>query len=131
MATPITLRAGKICLAAVLNDTVAARDFLQRLPLSVCGNRRDSAYGCGVAIGRFDPLETQFGWQAGDLCLDSGWLSIRLAGCHPSEAQRSTMVIGRFDRASFPLLEKLPDQVRFTICVTEMQSEAGKERNAS
>jgi hypothetical protein len=132
MAVPIALEADGICLSAVLNDTAAAQDLLRRLPLSVCGRRLNGAYRCGVAIGRFDPLETQFGWRAGDVCLDSGWLSLQLAGRKPSEVHGSTMVVGCLDRESLPLLGTLPDQARFAIRALQTENNTSEqERNAS
>jgi hypothetical protein len=128
-AVPIVLEAQGARIFAVLNRTVAAQDFLQRLPLSACGCRRDGAYRCSVAIGRFDPLETQRGWQAGDVCLDGGQLSLRQDACPAQEAPGSTMVIGRIDRVSLPLLERLSDQVRFSFRVAQTLTET--ERNAS
>lgn len=57
MENGILLRNENAGISAVLRNTVAARDFARRLPLTVLGTRSADSYFFPVAIGCFDPEE--------------------------------------------------------------------------
>ena len=118
MPTPIELCAGGTAIPAVLNDTVAARDFKRRLPVSVSVRRSAGDSCCPAASGIFDPAETQSGWEAGDISLTGGWLELWLGGEGPAPC-RSLMVIAHIDEAALPLVRRLPDPARLTIRLAE------------
>lgn len=72
MSERILLKADGKEIPAVLNDTVAARDFKKRLPFTVSGYKSDVDFCCIAASGIFDPSETQFDWENGDISLAGG-----------------------------------------------------------
>lgn len=95
MEEKILLKAQTIRISAILNGTVAARDFAERLPLTVSGTRSLDAYCFPAAIGCFDPEETQIGWKNGDISLSGGWLRIFFDDEETSGHSAGVMVIGR------------------------------------
>lgn len=113
--TLIFLEFGTVRVPAVLTDTVAARDFRRRLPLTVSGTRVGGGYSFPAAIGCFDPEETQTGWQNGDLSVSGGWLRVLLDGRESSPGFPGTMVVARIAEADLTLLNPLPRTVRLRI----------------
>jgi len=76
MAEKIILKAGEETITADLTDTVAAHDFLKRLPFTACCSRGNYSYSCSVPIGIFDPYEKQCGWRNGDISVTGGFMDI-------------------------------------------------------
>lgn len=115
MSTPIVLRAGDTSIPAMLNDTVAARDFRKRLPFQVSGYRSAVDYCCSTACGMYDPTETQTGWKNGDISLAGGWFAVLFDGEEQSSSYRNMMIIAHIDESDLPLVKGLPENVRFTV----------------
>lgn len=115
MPTPIVLKAAGVEIPAVLNDTVAARDFAKRLPFTVSGFRSPVDYCCSAACGRFDPAETQTGWKNGDISLAGGWFAVLFGGEEQSGAYHGMMVIAHIDEEHLDAVRALPEEVRFTV----------------
>ena len=74
------LKTETVSIPAVLNDSVAAKDFQRGLPVTVSGSRGKYDYHFKTAIGCFDPEQTQIGWQDGDISLSGGWLRVFFSG---------------------------------------------------
>ena len=115
MPTKIILKANGIEIPAILNDTVAAKEFRKRLPFSVSGNRSAVDYCCRTACGIFDPAETQSGWTNGDISLAGGWFAVLFDGEETSQAYHGMMIIAHIDNAHLPLVKGLSDSVKFTV----------------
>lgn len=111
----ITISDGSTILRATLNDTVAAKDFEKRLPISCSGYDSGIDYCCNVANGRFDPLEMQTGWRNGDISLGGGWFAILYGGEEQSGAYKDMMIIGRVNDEDLPKIEKMPKNVNLMI----------------
>jgi len=111
----ILLSAGGVRVPAVLNDTVAARDFKRRLPLAVSGTRSGGGYRFPAAVGCFDPEETQIGWKNGDIAISGGWLRVFFDGEEASENSAGIMVIAHIGEEALDFIKKLPDNVRLKI----------------
>ena len=107
----ICLTDGNIILYATINDTVAAKDFLDRLPCNFSGCDSGIDYCCTAAKGRYDPTETQIGWKNGDLCLCDGWFAILYGGEEMSERFGNVMVIGELEEQSLVDVRDLPQRV--------------------
>ena len=121
MATSIVLKADDRTIPAQLNETLAAHEFIKRLPFKVSGFRSAVDYCCKAACGRFDPLETQSGWKNGDISLAGGWFAVLFDGEEESKNYHGMMVIGHIEEESLDLVKALPAQVKFTV---ELANEA-------
>ena len=78
---------------ALLNDTVAARDFARRLPCTLVAVPVDDGYEAVTAKGCYDPMESVDHFASGDLV----WSGGRLLFCARERAVRrpgGIMVIG-------------------------------------
>lgn len=111
----ITITSGDTVLRAVLNDTVAAEDFFQRLPLAVSGYDSGIDYCCTAASGIFDPTEMQTGWKNGDISLGGGWFALLYSGQEQSAAYRNMMIIGHILDEDLNLITTLPEKATFTV----------------
>lgn len=115
MAAKIILKANHTVIPAILNDTVAAKDFKKRLPLTISGHRSEFDYCCTAASGLFDPLETQSGWKNGDISLAGGWFAVLFDGEEHSSECRGMMVIAHINEENLDLVRNLPSSVHFTV----------------
>ncbi len=113
--TRIELKANHVVIPAILNDTVAAQEFIKRLPFSVSGYRSGVDYCCAAARGIFDPTETQSGWQNGDISLAAGWLKIFFEGEETSYNHHGMMIIAHIEGEHLQLVRDLPDTVKFVV----------------
>lgn len=78
---------------ALLNDTVAARDFARRLPCTLVAVPVEDGYEAVTAKGCYDPMESVDHFASGDLV----WSGGRLLFCARERAVRrpgGIMVIG-------------------------------------
>ena len=115
MENKIILKTETLSIPVSLNDTVAARDFMRRLPLTVSGVRGEDDYHFSVAIGRFNPEETQSGWKNGDISIAGGWLRIFFGGEKGSGNHRRTMVIAHIDEKNINLIRELSENIRLRV----------------
>ena len=111
----IRITDGKTILRAMLNDTVAAKDFEKRLPLTVSGYDSGIDYCCMVASGLFNPMETQAGWKNGDISLGGGWFALLYSGEEQSEAYKNMMIIGHILDEDIELVKDMPERVNLTV----------------
>jgi hypothetical protein len=115
MPTPIILKANDIIIPAMLNDTVAAKEFKKRLPFKVSGYRSAVDYCCTATCGVFDPAETQSGWKNGDISLAGGWFAVLFDGEEASQNNHGMMIIAHIEEENLALVKKLPETVRFMV----------------
>ncbi len=115
----ITITDGNTTLRAILNDTVAARDFAKRLPVTVTGCDSGVDYCCSAANGRYDPMETQTGWKNGDLCLCGGWFALLYGGQEQSSNCRNMMIIGHLEDGDLEKVKEMPEKVTLRISMAE------------
>lgn len=115
MPTDILIKAGSKVIPAVLNDTLAAREFQKRLPFKVSGTRYEHDYCCPAACCVFDPTETQSGWKNGDISLAGGWFAVLFDGEEVSQDYRGMMVIAHIREEDLHLIRELPDSVQFVV----------------
>ena len=119
MKNRILLKFQNMSIPAILNDTVAARDFTRRLPLTVSGTRSADNYRFPAAIGCFDPEETQIGWRNGDISIAGGWLRVFFDGEETSGDSAGIMVIAQIRQMDLSRIKKLPNHTRLTIGAPE------------
>ena len=110
---------GPLAIRAVLNETIAAKDFQKRLPVRYCGYDSGIDYCCTAAIGVFDPLETQIGWHNGDISLGGGWFALLYGGEESSEAYRNMMIIGHIVKDDLQKVQTMPERVTLAITAAE------------
>jgi|GEM_PF-524118 len=128
----ILLRSEKLCVPAILNDTVAARDFKRRLPITVSGTRSANNYSFPAAIGCFDPEETRIGWKNGDISISRGWIRVFFDGEEKSGDAEGVMVIARIDEKDLELIKKLPNSARLRIeAADETEKSKEEQKNGS
>ena len=117
--TNITIKDGSICIRAVLNETVAAKDFQKRLPFKCCGYDSGIDYCCTAASGLFDPLEMQTGWKNGDISLGGGWLALLYGGEDQSAMVHNMMIIGHIEADDLQKMKAMAKRVNLTITAKE------------
>ncbi len=80
-----------------LKDSLAAREFAKRLPLTVTCKKNEAEYYSSSANGIFDPSDIQLGFKAGDLMQWGGWFSIAYKDVDDKNKEQRTMVIGHVE----------------------------------
>ncbi|MDD3219625.1 MAG: cyclophilin-like fold protein [Lachnospiraceae bacterium] len=113
--TNIKITSGDIVIPAVLNDTVAANDFVGRLPFKVTGNDSGIDYCCVAKEGKSNPIERQNGWKNGDINLAGGWFALLYGGEEESETYTDMMIIGHIQKEHLATLKKLPNTATFLV----------------
>lgn len=111
MKNKVVLKTENVIINASLNDTVAARDFMRRLPITVSGVRGKVDYHFSTAIGCFDPEETQSGWKDGDISIAGGWLRVFFDGEKTSDNYKGTMVIAHIDDSDIEFVRGFPESI--------------------
>ncbi len=79
----------------VLNETIAAKDFIKRLPFTATCRKNETEYYCSSANGVFEPLDLQLGYHAGDIIQWDGWFFVAYQDADEESAKQHHMVIGR------------------------------------
>ncbi len=111
----VVITDGTVKLRALLNDTLAARDFEKRLPFTCSGYDSGIDYCCSAASGIYDPLEMQTGWKNGDISLGGGWFALLYGGEETSEEYRNMMIIGHILEDDLEMVKEMPERVTLTI----------------
>ena len=114
----LVIRAGDVEVRAPLNQTQAARDLMNRLPLTVSGTDSGVDYCCELKEGAFDEAEKQQGWIDGDVSVADGWFAILHSGQDQSQKYR-VMVVAHLDDESIVRIRALPPQVTFELSLEE------------
>lgn len=115
MPTPILLRANNITIPAVLNDTIAAKEFKKHLPFFGMGRKSEFDYCCLATCGIFDPAETQTGWKNGDIGYSRGWFAIFHSGEEKSLNYANEMIIGHIDDNYISTIRNFPDSIKISV----------------
>lgn len=111
----IIIQASGKTIHAVLNETVASKDFEKRLPFRCGGHDSGIDYCCTASEGAYDPNETQTGWKNGDINLAGGWFALLYGGEEESFGYRDLMIIGRINEEDLPVVRSLPKAVDFVV----------------
>lgn len=115
----ILISDGNVLARAVLNDTVAAKDFEKRLPFRCSGYDSGVDYCCTAASGVYDPTETQTGWKNGDISLGGGWFALLYGGEEQSNSYANMMIIGHIDDEDLSIVKEMPSKVNLIISLAE------------
>jgi hypothetical protein len=115
----IAITDGTTILRAVLNDTVAAKDFMKRLPFTVSGYDSGTDYCCSAASGLYDPMETQTGWKNGDISLGGGWFALLYGGQEQSSVYRDMMIIGHIRDEDLERVKEFPKRGTLRVSLAE------------
>ncbi len=111
----IILEAEGVNLRGMLNESLAAKEFLKRLPFSISLKKYENAF-CGTAAnGIFEPYDLQKGCKNGDIILWNHCFVINTGDEEHSEDYGLTMVIGHIDE--YEQLIELPETIRLIIRV--------------
>lgn len=111
----IKIIVGDTIIPAVLNDTVAARDFATRLPFHAVGHDSGVDYCCVAKEGASSTSERQTGWKNGDINLAGGWFALLYGGEEQSGSYTDMMIIGHIDDKDLPMVKSLPDTIELTV----------------
>jgi len=114
----LVIRAGDVEVRAPLNQTQAARDLMNRLPLTVTGTDSGVDYCCELKEGAFDEAEKQQGWIDGDVSVADGWFAILHSGQDQSQDYR-VMVVAHLDDEANEQIRALPRQATFELSLEE------------
>ncbi len=114
----LVIRADDLEVRAPLNQTQAARDLMNRLPLTVSGFDSGMDYCCELKEGVFDETEKQQGWVDGDVSVADGWFAILHGGQEQSQGYR-VMVVAHLDEEANERIRLLPPQATFELSLEE------------
>ncbi len=114
----LVIRSGDVVVRAPLNQTQAARDLMNRLPLTVVGHDSGVDYCCELKEGAFDEAEKQQGWADGDVSVVDGWLAILHSGQEESDKYR-VMPVAHLDEAENARIRTLPPEATFELLLEE------------
>ena len=114
----LVISAGETTVKAPLNNSIAARDLMNRLPLTVTGFDSGVDYCCKLADGILDESEMQDGWKNGDINLSGGWFAILYGGEEQSAAYRQ-MIVAHLSEEDNLKVQSLPEQVTFHLTIEE------------
>jgi len=117
-AARLVIRSGDVTVKAKMNDSFAARDFMNRLPLTVKGFDSGVDYCCEMKSGLLDEAEMQDGWKNGDINLSDGWFAI-LYGGEEQSAQYHQMIIAHLDDEDNKRIMSLPKEAEFLLSLEE------------
>ena len=106
-------------LRATLNDTVAAKDFAKRLPLTLSGYDSGIDCCCNAATGLSDPLEAQTGWKNGDISLGGGYFALLYGGEEESSAYKNLVIIGHIQEEDLAKAKKLSGRTTLKIVLAK------------
>lgn len=114
----LVITAGDVTVKAKLNNTVAARDLMNRLPMTVTGFDSGIDYCCECADSEMDLSEMQAGWKNGDINLSGGYFAILYGGEEQSASYRQ-MIVAHLSEEENHLIQMLPRQVAFRLSLEE------------
>ncbi len=114
----LVIRSGNVTVKAKMNGSVAARDFMNRLPMTVTGEDSGVDYCCELEDGAIDETELQDGWENGDINAYGGWFAILYGGEEQSASYRQ-MIIAHLDEADNRRIQTLPKKAVFELSLEE------------
>lgn len=98
---------------ASLNETMAAQDFLSRLPLTLEMSKSDIDFSCNYSSGNYTVDEMHKGWNNGDIVWGGGFLSIMFRAEKDSLGY-NLIKIGSIDKSDLLILHHLYLQYHFS-----------------
>nr|WP_278286262.1 cyclophilin-like fold protein [Eubacterium pyruvativorans] len=113
------MTSGDLTVKAKLNDSMAARDLMNRLPMTVTGFDSGIDYCCECRDGALDESEMQDGWENGDINLSGGWFAI-LYGGEEQSASYHQMIVAHLTEEDNQLIQTLPKQATFQLSLEEL-----------
>ena len=114
----LVIRSGNVTVKAKMNGSFAARDFMNRLPMTVTGEDSGVDYCCELEDGAIDETELQDGWENGDINAYGGWFAILYGGEKQSASYRQ-MIIAHLDEADNRRIQTLPKETVFELSLEE------------
>ena len=114
----LVIRSGNVTVKAKMNGSFAARDFMNRLPMTVTGEDSGVDYCCELEDGAIDETELQDGWENGDINAYGGWFAILYGGEEQSASYRQ-MIIAHLDEADNRRIQTLPKEAVFELSLEE------------
>ena len=114
----LVIRSGNVTVKAKMNGSFAARDFMNRLPMTVTGEDSGVDYCCELEDGAIDETELQDGWENGDIDAYGGWFAILYGGEEQSASYRQ-MIIAHLDEADNRRIQTLPKEAVFELSLEE------------
>lgn len=102
-----------ITIKVILNDTIAAQDFISRLPLTLEMSKSDIDYSCNYPSGDYTVNEMKRGWENGDIIWGGGFLSI-MYRAEKDSLGYNLMVIGSIEKDDLQILRNLPKDTQMT-----------------
>ena len=114
----LVIRSGAVTVKAKMNGSFAARDFMNRLPMTVKGEDSGVDYCCELEDGAIDETELQDGWRNGDINAYGGWFAILYGGEEQSASYRQ-MIIAHLDEADNRRIQTLPKEAVFELSLEE------------
>lgn len=114
----LVIRSGDITVKAPLNQTQAARDLMNRLPVTVEGNDSGVDCCCEFMEGAFDEAEKQRGWQDGDVSVADGWFAILHSGQEQSQGYR-VVPVAHLSEEDIARIRALPNKATFELSPEE------------
>jgi len=114
----LVIRTGNVTVKSPLNQTQAARDLMNRLPVTLEGNDSGVDYCCEFKEGIFDETERQRGWQNGDVSVADGWFAILYGGQERSQSYR-VMPVAHLSEEDTALIRTLPNKATFELSLEE------------
>ena len=113
----LRIEAGDVTVRARMGDSYAARDLMNRLPLTVSARDTGVEYQLELKRLTVDESEAKTGTAAGDVCVCEGMLSIRYAADGTCVAPHQT--VARLDDADVRLIQSLPEAVEMRLSLEE------------
>ena len=114
----LVIRSGNVTVKAKMNGSFAARDFMNRLHMTVTGEDSGVDYCCELEDGAIDETELQDGWRNGDINAYGGWFAILYGGEEQSASYRQ-MIIAHLDEADNRRIQTLPKEAVFELSLEE------------
>ena len=114
----LVITADDVTVRAKLNGTTAARDLMNRLPMTVTGFDSGIDYCCECADGALDESEMQDGWKNGDINLSGGYFAILYGGEEQSASYRQ-MIVAHLPEDENRMIQTLPKESVFEISLEE------------
>lgn len=114
----LVIRSGDVVVRAPLNQSQAARDLMNRLPLTVAGRDSGVDYCCELKEGVFDEAEKQQGWTNGDVSVADGWFAILHSGQEESAKYR-VMPVAHLGEDELARIRTLPPEATFELSLEE------------
>ncbi|MDY4082395.1 MAG: cyclophilin-like fold protein [Candidatus Metalachnospira sp.] len=113
--TNIKITAGNVTIPATLNETVAAKDFITRLPVTVNGSNSGIDICCTLTEGKFNSVEKQTGWKNGDINVADGWLALLYGGQEQSDSYPGMMIVGHIANEYLDAVANFPASTIITV----------------